>query len=108
SNELGPMFYVGNTAWTMDAANNVQSYVKSDRRQSRWNNQRADQLVTIEENDVDPDKRKQALAELQRLMKDEAPFVFLYAVDNLYAMKTDVKWPGNDLGLLRMDSAVVG
>ncbi|MDN5851417.1 MAG: ABC transporter substrate-binding protein [Actinomycetia bacterium] len=108
SKELGPMFYVGNTAWTMDASNNVQSYVKSDRRQSRWNNKRADQLVTIEETNVDPAARKKAFAELQSLMKEEAPFVYLYAVDNLYAMKSDVSWPGNDIGLLRMDSAAIG
>lgn len=108
SEDLGPMFYVGNTAWTMDAANNVQSYIKSDRRQSRWNNERADELVTLEETSVDPAERKAALSELQELMKDEAPFVYLYAVENLYAMKTDVNWPGNDLGLLRMDSAEVG
>lgn len=107
SADLGPMFYVGNTAWTMDASNNVQSYVKSDRRQSRWNDPEADKLVTIEETSVDPAKRKQALAKLQQLMSKDAPFVYLYAVENLYAMKNGVSWPGNDLGLLRMDSATV-
>lgn len=102
---LGPMFYVGNTAWTMDASNNVQSYVKSDRRLSRWHNARADELVTIEETSLDDDRREQAFAELQELMKEEAPFVYLYQVENLYAMRTEVSYTPNALGLLRMDKA---
>jgi peptide/nickel transport system substrate-binding protein len=102
---LGPMFYIGNTAWTMDASNNVQSFVDSAEELSRWSNERADALVTIEETSIDPDRRRRAFSELQELMKEEAPFVFLYQIKNLYAMRTEVSYRPNALGLLRMDKA---
>lgn len=107
ANGLGPMYYIGNTGWTEDAESNLQSYVKPDRPQSRWHDAEASHLVDVEERSVDPQKRKQAFSRLQHIISEEAPFGFLYQVDNLYAMSKQVSWTPNSLGVLRMATATM-
>jgi ABC-type transport system substrate-binding protein len=55
----------------------LQSFIRHDRRQSRWNNPDADKLVDAEEGSVQPAARKQAFTKLQQLMGDEAPFLLI-------------------------------
>ncbi len=105
--ELGPLYYIGNTAWTLDAESNFQSYLKSDRRYNRWKNAQADQLVTTEETSVRPEERKAAFDQLQTLLKDEAPFLYLFQMDNIYGMTPRVTWTPNPIGLLKMKDAAV-
>ena len=107
ANGLGPIYYIGNTGWTEDAESNFQSYVKPDRPQSRWHNAEASKLVDVEEKSVDPNKRKQAFSRLQQIVSEEAPFGFLYQVDNLYATSKKVSWTPNSLGVLRMAKATI-
>jgi peptide/nickel transport system substrate-binding protein len=102
---LGPMYFTGNTGWTMDAESNLQSFIRHDRRQSRWNNPQADKLIDTEEGSVDSATRKKAFAKLQRLLVDEAPFLFLYQGSNLFAVNDRVQWKSNSNGTLAMASA---
>ncbi|WP_219470024.1 ABC transporter substrate-binding protein [Nonomuraea rhizosphaerae] len=102
---LGAMYYVGNSGWTMDASSNLQSFVRHDRRQSRWDNSRADELIDKEEQSVDPETRRKAFTELQNLLIDEAPFLYLYQVSILYAVSDKVRWKTNANGTLAMASA---
>lgn len=104
---LGPMYFTGNTGWTLDAESNLQSFVRHDRRQSRWNNAQADKLVDTEEGSVKPEERKQAFSELQKLLIDEAPFLYLYQISNLYAVNDRVQWKSNSNGTLAFASAKV-
>jgi len=107
ANELRPLYYIGNTGWTMDVESNFQSYLKSDRRYNRWPNPQADQLVTTEETSVNPDERKAAFSQLQLLLKDQAPFIYLYQTDNIYGMTPRVTWAPNPVGVLLMKDASV-
>ncbi|MER6947948.1 ABC transporter substrate-binding protein [Nonomuraea sp. NPDC000554] len=102
---LGAMYFVGNSGWTMDASSNLQSFVRHDRRQSRWNSPEADKLVDSEEQSVEPDVRQKAFAELQRMLADEAPFLYLYQASVLYAVSDKVQWKTNSNGTLAMASA---
>ncbi|MFF6955559.1 MULTISPECIES: ABC transporter substrate-binding protein [unclassified Streptomyces] len=104
---LGPMYLAASTIWTLDGESMIQSNVRSDRRQSRWHSKEADRLVDIEELSVDPAKRTQAFADLQRLMQQEAPFVFLYQLDNIYARNRRPRWKPGPAGVLDMSSAEV-
>ncbi|MEU8931599.1 ABC transporter substrate-binding protein [Streptomyces sp. NPDC048409] len=104
---LGPIYLAASTVWTLDGASIVQSNVRSDRRQSRWHSEEADRLVDIEELSEDPAARTRALSDLQRLMREEAPFVFLYQIDNIYARNDRPRWTPGSAGVLAMESAEV-
>lgn len=107
SRALGPLYLAASTGWTLDGSSLVQSNVRSDRRQSRWSSAVADQLIDREELSVDEDERLQAFAELQRLLKEEAPFVFLYQIDNILVHGDRVDWRPNVTGALIMETAEV-
>ncbi|WP_392871763.1 ABC transporter substrate-binding protein [Streptomyces sp. LN499] len=104
---LGPMYLAASTVWTMDGESMLQSNVRSDRRQSRWHHKRADRLVDREELSVDPAVRRRAFSDLQQLIKDEAPFVPLYQIDNIYVHNTRPSWTPGTAGVLGMASAKV-
>lgn len=105
---LGPMYFSGNTGWTMDAESNLQSFVRHDRRQSRWNSKEADRLVDVEEQTIDSGEREEAFKKLQELMKDEAPFLYLWQTSNVYARNNRLQWKMNANGTLAFASAKLG
>ncbi|MCC3356776.1 ABC transporter substrate-binding protein [Bacillus sp. REN16] len=102
-----PLYYLGNTGWTMDAISNFQSYIKSDRRYNVWKNDEADQLMDVQEQNIDPAIRQEALTGIQELLIEEAPYVYLWQLDGLYAMGKDVEWKPNVIGVLNMYNASV-
>jgi peptide/nickel transport system substrate-binding protein len=104
---LGPIYLAASTVWTLDGESIVQSNVRSDRRQSRWHSKEADRLIDIEELSEDPAARKKAFSDLQRLMREEAPFVFLYQMDNIYARNDRPQWKPGPAGVLAMHSAEI-
>jgi peptide/nickel transport system substrate-binding protein len=102
---LGPLFFFGNTPWTLDAFSSFQSFIRSSDTQSRFNNERANELVTTVETTLEQNNRLGASVELQELLKEEAPFIYLYQIDNIYAMNPRVEWEPNATGLLQMHDA---
>ncbi|NED99239.1 ABC transporter substrate-binding protein [Phytoactinopolyspora halotolerans] len=104
---LGPIYLAASTGWTLDGSSNVQSNVRRDRRQSRWTSDAADALIDREELTVDPEARLAAFSELQKLLKEEAPFVFLYQIDNILVHASGVHWRPNVTGSLAMERAEV-
>ncbi|GAA3524155.1 ABC transporter substrate-binding protein [Amycolatopsis ultiminotia] len=104
---LGPIYLGASTGWTLDAESLVQSNVRHDRRQSRWHNAEADRLVDAEEQSLAPADRQRAFTGLQHLLKQEAPFVFLYQIDNIYAVDTRPQWQPGVVGVLAMAGAKV-
>ncbi|GAA3410558.1 ABC transporter substrate-binding protein [Paenibacillus hodogayensis] len=103
--KVAPMYYIGNTGWTMDALSNFQSYLKSDRRYNNWVNAEVDKLIDEEELTIDPQKRQAAFSKLQSILKEEAPYIFLYQINGLYGMRTNVDWTPNPVGLMKMYTA---
>jgi peptide/nickel transport system substrate-binding protein len=104
---LGPIYLAASTGWTLDAESLVQSNVRHDRRQSRWTNPEADRLVDAEEQSLVPADRQRAFTGLQQLLEQEAPFVFLYQIDNVYAVNTRPQWTPGVVGVLGMAKATV-
>ncbi len=99
---VSEMYFIGNTGWTLDAMSNFQSYVKSDRRYARLKNPKLDELVDIEETTIDPAKRKAAMSEIQKILKDDAYFIYLWQLDNICAMNSKLSYTPNVLGALWM------
>ncbi|WP_158880538.1 ABC transporter substrate-binding protein [Amycolatopsis anabasis] len=104
---LGPIYLTPSTGWTVDGQSLVQSNVRHDRRQSRWNSPEADRLIDAEELSVSDVDRQRAFSDLQKLLRQEAPFVFLYQLDNIYARNARPRWRPGVVGSLAMASATV-
>jgi peptide/nickel transport system substrate-binding protein len=107
-NGLGPTYVVNNSGWSMDAYSYLQSYIRPTSRSSRWNNAQATQLVTTEQTSVEPAARQAAFAQLQNLMIEQAPFIFLFVSDLVLPMSTQVTFKPNALGMQAMTNASIG
>lgn len=105
---LGPMYLQGNSGWTLDTESYLQSYIKPDRRYSRYDNPTAAHLIDVEEGTVGASARKKAFTQLQQILKDDAPFIYLYQADLVLPMSTRVRWQPNSLGMQAMNKAAVG
>src|SRR5699024_1765447 len=75
---LGSMYLTGSTGWTLDGAATMQSYIRSDRRRSRIRSDKADHMMDILEQTIDPETRLATFTEMQHWLHDEAAFLFLY------------------------------
>ncbi|WP_432826198.1 ABC transporter substrate-binding protein [Dactylosporangium sp. CA-092794] len=93
--KAGPMFQFGNAArGVFDVAaglssfqtGNAFSYYASDEFMRLYQQQ-----LTL----TDAEARKPILSQLQRLMHDDAPVLFQWAVHAIWAVSTDVDWPGD-------------
>jgi len=103
----GGLYLMANSGWTLDSVSFLQSVVKSDRRSSRWNNPEADQLIVAGETGTVPATRLKTFSTMQKLLKSEAPFVYLFNVNNTYALRSTVKWTMPVTGILNMSTATV-
>jgi len=88
----GDMFYLG---WgpALDAQNTIEQLFQASQTYSSYGNNKAidakiAQAVTI----VDPKKRLEAWAELQQLVHDEVPWVFLWQQHDLYGVANWLDW----------------
>jgi len=103
--DLDPMFFYGTTPWTLAGWSSFAGYVPNSATKSRFDNAEADRLFQVVESSLDPAQRQQAAAQLQALLKEEAPFIFLWQADHIYAMNPAVDWKPGPIGLLRMNTA---
>jgi len=88
----GDMFYLG---WgpALDAQNTIDQLFQGSQTYSSFGGNQAieakiAQAVTI----VDPKKRLEAWAELQQMVRDEVPWVFLWQQHDLYGVANWVEW----------------
>lgn len=102
---IGPMYLSGNTGWTLDGESFLQSTIRSNRRQSLWHNKDADKLIDKEETSLVATERQSAFKDLQQLLADNAPFIYLYHAANVYAVRNGVNWTIPLNGTLAMASA---
>jgi peptide/nickel transport system substrate-binding protein len=105
--DLDPMFFYGTTPWTLAGWSSFAGYVPNSATKSRFDNAEADRLFQIVESSLDPTERQQAAAALQTLLKEQAPFIYLWQIDNIYAVNPAVEWQPGPIGLLRMQEATL-
>lgn len=102
---LSDMYLIGNTAWTLDAANNLQSYARSDRRYARQSDAEMDELVLVEETSVDSAERLAAFKRIQEILKEEAYYGYLYKQNQVFAMSDKVDWNAPGTGIMHFNTA---
>ena len=97
---LAPLYYVGNLAWTEDADNGVDSFFRSGGSQNFVQDDQVNSLVNQEQQTNDQAQRQQLFKQLQPLIVDNANFIYLFQVNDIYAVRqdrTDWKPPTNQL-----------
>lgn len=88
----GDMFFLG---WgpSLDAQNVIESLFQGNQTYSSYGGNKAieakiAQAVTV----VDPKKRLEAWAELQQMVREEVPWVFLWQQHDLYGVANWIEW----------------
>jgi peptide/nickel transport system substrate-binding protein len=88
----GDMFFLG---WgpALHGQGTIQPLFRHDQTYASYgNNKLVDEKVARAVTILDPKGRAEAYAELQRLLRDEAPWVFLWQQHDLYGVASHVEW----------------
>jgi len=88
----GEMFFLG---WgpALHGQGTMQPLFLADQTYSSYgNNKTIDEKISRAQTLLDPKARAEAYAELQRLVHDEAPWVFLWQQHDLYGVAQTVEW----------------
>jgi peptide/nickel transport system substrate-binding protein len=88
----GDMFFLG---WgpALFGQGTMQPLFLADQTYSSYGNNKAiDDKIARAQTLIDPKARAEAYAELQRLVRDEAPWVFLWQQHDLYGVTGQIEW----------------
>ncbi len=89
---LSPMFMLGWGNITYDADNTLGSTLTSDATTSTYANPALDRLVDQARYELDAGKRKALYAKAMRIVHDDAPWLFLFQYEDLYATSKRLQW----------------
>jgi peptide/nickel transport system substrate-binding protein len=76
-----------------DALDEMQVAVLSGTKGFSWySNKQVDALINKAAKTADPDAHAQSLADAERLMYDDPPFIYLFAYKDVYAVSKELPW----------------
>jgi len=90
--DLAPMFLLAWGNITYDADNTLSSLLASDGSVSAYSNPQLDKLIDQARYELDPKKRDDIYAQAMTLIHDEAPWLFLFQYEDLYATSKRLVW----------------
>ena len=101
---LSPMYMLGWGNITYDADNTLSSTLTSDANTSTYANPALDRLVDAARYELDTAKRKALYAKALRMIHDDAPWLFLFQYEDLYATSKRLRWqPRSDEAIYVME-----
>src|SRR3989440_5394046 len=104
----GDMFFLG---WgpALTGQGTIEPLFKAEATYSSYgNNKVIDEKIAKAQTLLDPKARAEAYAELQRLVHDEAPWVFLWQQHDLYGLAQSVEWtPRADEKVWMYDAKII-
>ena len=86
------MYMLGWGNITYDADNTMGSTLTSDAVTSTYANPAVDKLTDAARYELDPAKRKALYAKAMRIVHDDAPWLFLFQYEDLYATSKRLEW----------------
>ncbi len=89
---LTPMYMLGWGNVTYDADNTLSSQLVGDAVTSTYANPQVDRLVDAARYELDPAKRRALYARALRIVHDDAPWLFLFQYEDLYATAKRLQW----------------
>jgi peptide/nickel transport system substrate-binding protein len=75
---------------------------------SGYSNEKVDQLLSLAENTLDNERRERYYKEVQELIYEDAPMIFGYAAEEIYAFRKRVKnFTPSSSGMMNMHDVYV-
>ncbi len=105
---LAPAYMLGWGNDSYDADNTLTSLLSSDARLSTYANPALDKLLTDARFELDPKKRDALYAKALTIVHDEAPWIFLFQYEDLYATTKRVHWQARPDELIFCDEISLG
>ena len=90
--ELAPMYMLGWGNPTYDADNTFSSLLATTGLNSTFSNKEFDKLVDDGRYELDRTKRAAIYARAEALLHEEAPWLFLFEYEDLYATSKRLEW----------------
>jgi peptide/nickel transport system substrate-binding protein len=105
---LAPLYYVGNLAWTQDADNAVDSFFRTGASQNFVQDEQVNSIIAQEQSMTDQERRRALFKQLQPLIVENANFLYLFQINDIYAVRqdrTDWRPPSNQLLMFKDTTA---
>ena len=90
--QVGPMYMLGWGINNYDADGVVTGILTSDAPNSAWVNKDFDATVFAARAELDPKKREALYAKAQAIAHEDAPWLFLFQFEDLYAVSKRISW----------------
>ncbi len=90
--EMSDLYLLGWGGATVDAEGTFGPLLRSGNPLSYFSNEEVDSLILAGATTVDPDARMAIYAELHRLLKEEAPWVYLHQQEDIYGLADRLNW----------------
>ena len=100
---LAPAYELGWGNDSYDADNTLTSLLSSDARLSTYANPALDKILTDARFELDPAKRQALYSKALTIVHDEAPWLFLFEYEDLYASTKRLQWQARPDELLLCD-----
>ena len=89
---LTPMYELGWGNATYDADNTLTSLLATTSRLSTYSNPELDKILEDARYELDPAKRQQLYSRALHIIHDDAPWIFLFEYEDLYATSSRIEW----------------
>lgn len=86
------LYFLGNTASTLDVDAVLGSHFDSERRGLYYNSPESDEMIHAAAQEFDVAKREEMYHELMQFLHDQAPWIFLYNQENIYGVNKTLEW----------------
>ncbi len=87
-----PMYFIGTGNQVLDCDQHMGYRIDGKRYNKYYQSDAVDALIRKEEVSHDPEERKRLFAEIHQIVRDDAPWIFLYDQKDLYGMSARLDW----------------
>jgi len=86
------MVFLGTGNTDLDGDMTLAYRIDTDRGGKYYHSSEVQDLIDKQQSEVDQGKRKKILSEIQHIIRDDAPWIFLYDPIDLYGMRSRINW----------------
>ena len=91
NHQLGPIFLIGSGSAALDASDALEN-ISCDVWDSWYCNRGIQAMIDRAASTLDPDRRARLYREIQPLVLDEAPIIFMYTQNGVYGVNKRLNW----------------
>lgn len=103
--EMAPLYFLGWSIPTFDADAILFALARPGQTYSRYHNPEVADLLLEARYEIDAERRVQLYHEALAIMREDAPFIWLYQMDDIYGIRADVDWEPRSDERIYLDKA---